>query len=144
MMKWKKMKERKKKKTIKGGLKFLHNKCSKYVIDFFCLKCPLKKVVSVSTLGRLLQFHLGKKPIWCCASTPSRLSAALLLGAHMGCAGFSEERGHLLALSSCNSSFLSQWSQSQISGRSQLQTHCWSARDCGDMKEKPKPCYFSI
>lgn len=49
------------KKAIEGGLKFLHNKCSKYVIDFFGLKCPLKKVVSVSTLGHLLQFHLGEE-----------------------------------------------------------------------------------
>lgn len=57
MMKRKKKKEN----TIEGGLKFLHNKCSKYVIDFFCLKCPLKKVVSVSTLGHLLQFHLGEE-----------------------------------------------------------------------------------
>lgn len=106
-----------------GGLRFLHNKCSNYVIDFSVSNVLWKKWWVCQPWG------ICYSSIWGIdqsesASNPSRLSVALLRGAHMGYVSFSEERGHLQALFSYNSSFLSRWSQSQISGRSQLQTRC--------------------
>lgn len=103
-------------------------------------------MVYLQALGHRSQFHLvntGRDPSLQRALAPTRPSAGLLPGHHTGSAGSSGERGRLPALSSCNSSFSFRWSQNQTSGRSRLQTHCWSAHDWGINTQKKDYYYYA-
>lgn len=79
----------------------------------------------VTVLFLCWRAHLGLSQ----SCAPTRSSEALRWVVHMGSADSSATHGHLLALSFCSNSFLSRWSQSQTSGKSQWLIHCWFARD---------------